>query len=125
MPVVLVVEDEAPLRVLALSVLQHAGYDTLSAGSVVEAKAILEGDSKFDIVFTDINLEPDPQGGLTIGKLAGAQGRKVPVLYTSGKPVTDGMKELFAEKSEFLQKPYRDDQLVQAIARLLRNANAN
>ena len=42
MRVVLIVEDEALLLVLAVSVLQAAGYGTVSASTVAEAVAIIE-----------------------------------------------------------------------------------
>ena len=38
---VLVVEDETQILILAESVLQQAGYDTLSAATVAEAQAII------------------------------------------------------------------------------------
>ena len=42
-----------------------------------------------------------------------------PVLYTSGRELTDGLKLLFIENSAFLPKPYTDDQLNAALAKLL------
>ena len=40
---------------LAESVLQQAGHDTLSAGTLVEAQTIINSkDEKFDLVFTDV-----------------------------------------------------------------------
>ena len=44
---------------------------------------------------------------------------KTPVLYTSGRSATDGMKSLFAERSAFLSKPYTVQQLTSAVANLL------
>ena len=43
----------------------------------------------------------------------------LPILHTSGRSLTDGMRSLFIEKSEFLAKPYTNDQLVGAIKQLL------
>ena len=45
----------------------------------------------------------------------------MPVLYTSGRNLTDGLKEMLVERSVFLPKPYTDTQLVEAIAALLRS----
>lgn len=67
MAVILIVEDEAPLLVLAESVLQQAGHDTLSAGSLAQAQAIIHSDSQFDLVFTDIGLVDQREGGLQVG----------------------------------------------------------
>jgi CheY-like chemotaxis protein len=41
MPTVLIVEDEAVIRVLTESVLQKAGYETPSAGTLAEAQALI------------------------------------------------------------------------------------
>jgi DNA-binding NtrC family response regulator len=113
---ILIVEDEAMVLVLAESVLKDAGHETVTASNCPQAKAIIEADQRLDLIFTDINLEDELDGGLKVGKLAGG----VPILYTSGKPLTDGMKELFAERSAFLPKPYTNHQVVDAVAELLK-----
>ena len=113
---ILIVEDEVVVLVLAESVLQEAGHETFTASNCPQARAIIESDQQLDLVFTDINLEQALDGGLQVGKLA--QG--VPILYTSGKPLTDGMRELFAERSAFLPKPYTNHQVVDAVADLLK-----
>ena len=59
MATVLIVEDEAMVLILAESVVQTAGYDTITASSLLEAKAIIESDAKFDIVFTDLTLRDE------------------------------------------------------------------
>ena len=119
MAVILIVEDEAPLLVLAESVLQQAGHDTLSAGSLAQAQAIIHSDSQFDLVFTDIGLVDQREGGLQVGQSLGEARHGIPVLYTSGMTMTDGMSSLFATPSEFLPKPYRENELLDAVDRLL------
>lgn len=119
MAVILIVEDEAPLLVLAESVLQQAGHDTLSAGSLAQAQAIIHSDSQFDLVFTDIGLVDQREGGLQVGQSLGEARQGIPVLYTSGMTMTDGMSSLFATPSEFLPKPYRENELLDAVDRLL------
>jgi len=121
MATVLIVEDEAMVLVLAESVIQSAGYETISAASLSEATALVSSvDSQLNIVFTDISLGEDTEGGVQIGRLVRQQRPAIPVLYTSGRNLTDGLKELLVERSEFLPKPYTDTQLVEALAALLR-----
>ena len=43
-----------------------------------------------------------------------------PVLYTTARTLTDGMKAVFVEPNGYLGKPFTDDQLIQSIATLLR-----
>jgi CheY-like chemotaxis protein len=106
---ILVVEDEPTVLVLGESVLQRAGYETLTAGTLAEAQAVIHSDQKLDLVFTDITLPENPEGGLQMGQLVRQARPGVPVLYTSGRALTDGMKELFVERSSFLPKPYTDE----------------
>jgi two-component system cell cycle sensor histidine kinase/response regulator CckA len=117
---VLIVEDEAAVLILAESVLQTAGYKTVSAGTVAEAQAIInDPEQKIDLVFTDIGLGSHKEGGITVGQLVTKARPGTPVLYTSGRPVTDGMKALFAERSAYLTKPYTVQELAQELGKLL------
>ena len=100
----------------AASVLLNAGHDTVTASSLPQAEAILQSDQPLDLIFTDITLHDEFDGGLKVGKLS--QG--IPVLYTSGKPVTKAMRSCFAERSAFLPKPYWDHQVVDAVVGLLK-----
>ena len=120
---ILVVEDEPTVLILGESVLQRAGYETLTAGTLAEAQAVIHSDRKLDLVFTDITLPDNPEGGLQVGQLVRQARPGVPVLYTSGRALTDGMKELFVERSSFLPKPYTDEHLITAMAALLRAEN--
>lgn len=118
---VLVVEDETQVLMLAESVLQQAGYDTLSAATRAEAQAIISDQGeRFDLLFADVELGNHKEGGLTIGKLMGEARKGTPVLYTSGRTLTDGMKSLFVERSAFLPNPYTAQQLTEAVAELPR-----
>jgi CheY-like chemotaxis protein len=123
MSVILVVEDEAQVLFLADSILSHAGYETVTAATLAEAQAIIQSDKKLDLIFTDITLRDELEGGIQVGQSAFAR-NKLPVAYTSGRPLTDGMKELFVERSIFLPKPYTDEQLMNAISSLLRESQS-
>jgi DNA-binding NtrC family response regulator len=102
------------------SILQDAGHETLSASTVAEAQAIIHSDEKFDLVFSDVGLANHPEGGITVGQLIGQARPGTPILYTSGRALTDGMKSLFVQRSAFLSKPYTGHQLVDAVNELLR-----
>jgi CheY-like chemotaxis protein len=117
---VLVVEDDSDLRVLAESVLQTAGYETVSAGTVAEAQVLInDPDQKLDLVFTDIALGDHKEGGITVGTLVRQARPETPVLYTSARPPTDGMLAMFAEPSAYLTKPYTLQGLAEELAKLL------
>jgi len=109
--VILIVEDEEQVRVLAESYLQSTGHMTLSASTIEQAIALLESNDKVDVLFTDLNLHGDIQGGLALATKAAETKPGLRVLYTSGQGVTDGMIALFVPNSAYLPKPYTVEQL--------------
>lgn len=111
MAVVLVVEDEEQVRVLAESFLQTSGHTTLSAGSVEQALALLAPPEPIDLLFIDLKLQDESEAGLSLAVKAVKMRPNLKVLYTSAQGVTDGMQALFVENSAFLPKPYTVEQL--------------
>jgi CheY-like chemotaxis protein len=80
MAIVLIVEDEATLLVLAESCLQEHGHKTLSATSITEASTLLEGTDQIDLLFTDIGLKDDSEAGLKLAADAVAKRPNIKVL---------------------------------------------
>jgi DNA-binding NtrC family response regulator len=118
--VVLVVEDDEQVRVMADSILQDAGYETRSAATMSEAHAILASDEKIDALLVDLELMDDPEAGLGVAQAAAKSRQGLPVIYTTGRGITDGMLALFVERNVFLAKPYRAEQLLTAVANVLK-----
>src|ERR1700736_1505751 len=58
MAVVLIVEDEDQVRVLAESYLQEHGHQTRPASTVPEALALLDSGELIDVLFTDNEAAP-------------------------------------------------------------------
>ena len=113
--VVLVVEDEALIRVHALQIVEDAGFTVVEAGNADEAIKILESRSDIRAVFTDINMS----GSMDGWKLAHAiRGRWPPIhlLVTSGVNVP-GEGQLPA-KGRFIAKPYSPEQITAALREL-------
>lgn len=118
MTTVLVLEDDAPLRAVTVSILHELGYDTLTAADAHEALGLIaSGDPKIDLLFADIHLRG--MNGLELAREAVARRPGLPVIYMSGKPVTSGTEALFVEGSVFIRKPYAIQQLGDAIRNLL------
>jgi CheY-like chemotaxis protein len=70
--VVLVVEDEEQVRVLAESFLQGEGHKTLSAATTEQALVLLEGEEPIDLMFIDLAMQSDPEAGLKVAKKGAA-----------------------------------------------------
>lgn len=121
MALILIVEDETPLLVLAESVIQSAGHQTLSAGNYDGAAALLESGERPDLVFIDRNLGKGLTG-IDLARTARQYLPEVGVLYTFAGVVTDGLQAMFVEGAEFLPKPYTDEQLAAAIDGLLQKS---
>jgi CheY-like chemotaxis protein len=111
MAVVLVVEDEDQVRVLAESYLQEQGHQVLSAGTPAGALALLQQSPGVDVLFTDLDLKGDIHAGIELAKAAIKLCPQLRVLYTTGRAITDGMKARFVSGSATLAKPYTVDEL--------------
>jgi CheY-like chemotaxis protein len=112
MAVILVVEDEEQVRVLAESYLAEQGHQVLSAGTRQGAMALLEDTSHIDLVFTDLELKGETAAGIELAREAVGRLPHLKVLYTTGRHLTDGMKARFVENSAFLAKPYTVEELL-------------
>jgi two-component system, cell cycle sensor histidine kinase and response regulator CckA len=117
---VLIVEDDEQVRVMAESVLQEAGHTVVAATGVDGARALLNTDRHFDVLFIDLNLGHDLEAGLRVAKDAQERRPKLSYLYTTGAGVNEGMKALFIEPFLFLPKPYTMEQLTKSVGFLLR-----
>jgi DNA-binding NtrC family response regulator len=119
MAVILVVEDEAFLRMIAERMIQDWGHQTLSAGDVDEALSLLRSPQHIGALFTDIRLKAATFGGFELAHEAIKLRPKLRVLYTTGNSITDKMKALFVEGAHFLPKPYVEQQLQDSMEGLL------
>ncbi len=119
MAVILIVEDEVFIREIAEMTIQDLGHETLSASDVDEALSHLRSPQPIDILFTDIYLKKAVFGGCDLAHQAIKLRPELRVLYTTGNFITDKMKALFAEGTQFLRKPYTDHQLQDSFATLL------
>ncbi|HTM72617.1 MAG TPA: response regulator [Pseudolabrys sp.] len=119
MALILIVEDDDQVRVLAEGILQDGGHTTLSASTADQALALLDGDDRIDLLFTDLGLQSDIQAGLMLAQEASKRKTDLAVLYTTGQGLTDGMQAMFVDGYEFLAKPYTPEQLLTSIEKLL------
>jgi len=117
MAVVLVVEDEDQVRVLAESYLEEQGHQVLSAGTPTGALAILQNSDAVELLFTDLDLKGDIHAGIELAMAAARLQPRLKVLYTTGRAITDGMKARFLPGSGVLPKPYTVEELRNSLSR--------
>lgn len=119
MAVILIVEDEIFIRQSAEWTMEDLGHAPLVAGDLAEALSHLTEGQPIDALFVDIRLNHLDQGGYDVASQAIALRPHLPVLYTSGSPLTAAMQDQFVGGGRFLQKPYSPKQLTAAVEELL------
>jgi CheY-like chemotaxis protein len=117
-PIVLVVEDEALIRMLAHETLSEVGMHVLEAAHGGEALDLLQARPDVSVIFSDVNMPV--LDGFSLARLVAIRWPHIPVLITSGK-VTPELGDM-PVGPRFLPKPYRPTALVTAIRNLLANA---
>src|SRR4051812_25563929 len=123
-PVVLLVEDEPLILLVAQDALEAGGYTVLPVQLSSEALNTL--DSRFEELsglVTDIRL-PGGSDGWEIARRARELRSDLPVVYTTGDSAADWPVQ-GVPNSVVVQKPYAGAQLLTAISTLMTNADTN
>ena len=116
-PLVLVVDDEPPIRALQTRILAQNGFRVMEAANGIEALALLEKGLDVDVLIADLEM-PELPGEEMVRRVQATRG-DLKVLYVSG--VIDRLldKRLLRTGEAFLEKPFTADGLVQAVSLLL------
>lgn len=114
--VVLVVEDSTIIRMGAVDLVLAAGYEALQASDADEAIAVLESRGDVDLVFTDVQM-PGTMDGIRLSHYIRDRWPPVKLIVASGAAIL--AESSLPAGSRFFSKPYDDDTIIQAMARLL------
>jgi two-component system cell cycle sensor histidine kinase/response regulator CckA len=114
---ILLVEDEPFVREATRIILEHAGFEVLTAENTRDAMKVYEEcNHGIDLVLTDMVL---PGGtGEQLGQELRQRSAEIVVLVTSGYSDHDEM-EAPEERTYFLAKPYSSRSLVEKIETIL------
>jgi PAS domain S-box-containing protein len=113
---ILVVEDNAKLRAIAVRQLRELGYAVVEAADAEGAFAALEREP-VDLLLTDIMM-PGKLNGPELARAALARAPALKVVFASGYPDAPASGDWLTPGAKLLTKPYRKDHL----ARTLREA---
>jgi DNA-binding response OmpR family regulator len=108
--IILVVEDDASLRLLWRAALRFEGFDVIEAGDGIEALRAMEQRTP-DLVILDLGL---PRlGGVSVRQEIGAQAitRNIPVVIVTGS--AENLEHL--DVSCVLRKPVAIDELIRSV----------
>jgi CheY-like chemotaxis protein len=117
-PLVLVLDDETPIRQIERRVLEGGGYRVIEASNGAEALALTKGDQQLDLLIADLEM-PD-LGGEEVVRQIRMLRPDLKVLYVTGHidRLLDARSTLW-EGEAFLDKPFTPKGLLEAVSLLL------
>ncbi len=119
--VVLLVEDEAAVRVVVTEVLSDLGYTVLEADNSQSGLRILESRARIDLLLTDVGL-PGGMNGRQLADAARGQRPGLKVLFLTGyaesAAVGNGRME---QGMEVMSKPFDLDKFVAKVEGMIRD----
>jgi DNA-binding NtrC family response regulator len=113
---VLIVEDEALVRMEAADALADRGVMAWEAGDADEALLVLDQHPRIGVVFTDVDM-PGSMNGLDLAHQVSADRPDVGLIVTSGAVLI--ADEQLPDHGTFLPKPYPTSRLVDIVTRKL------
>ncbi len=113
---ILLVEDETALCELVQEILEKRGYRVLDASTGVKALEIWNAHKdEIDLLFTDMMM-PDGVSGRELAERILLERPEMKVIYSSGYSMdVFAADSSFCDSSNFLQKPYDPETLVQMV----------
>jgi two-component system, cell cycle sensor histidine kinase and response regulator CckA len=122
---ILLVEDEASVRVMCASCLRKYGYQVLEAGTGAEALYVWEHHgARVDLLLTDLVMPGGMTGYELASKLRKEKGT-LKIMYCSGYNAdASGEDEEVHQRTFFLSKPYEPSRLAKLVRECLDSASA-
>jgi two-component system, cell cycle sensor histidine kinase and response regulator CckA len=116
--IILLVEDEVPVRLFAKAALEEQGYRVLEAGHGWEALMRLsEFDGAVNLVIADVMM-PE-MGGSELARRLAVERPGLPILFLSGYTDDEMTLRGLGPPSAFVQKPFTPDVLARRVREVL------
>ncbi|CDZ57719.1 response regulator [Neorhizobium galegae] len=116
--IVLVVEDEPLLRMMAIDLVEDAGFEAVEAADADEAVKILEARADIRIVFTDIDM-PGSMNGMKLAAAVRDRWPPIEIIIVSGHVRLSDVD--LPERSVFFSKPYDWQTVTATLHRMARH----
>ena len=115
-PVILVVEDEPLQRLMAVDLVEEAGFDVVDVAGAAEAVRGLESRPDIRVVFTDIDM-PGGLSGMQLAATIRDRWPPIELIIVSGrrKPRADEMPA----RGVFFAKPYKKDEITAVMRQMV------
>jgi CheY-like chemotaxis protein len=98
---VLLVDDEPLVLLVATESLEDAGFEVVEAADAAEALVVLRSRSDVGVLFTDVNM-PGQIDGLDLAELVHRHWPSIKLVVTSGR----GLARSVPDEGRFMGKPY-------------------
>jgi len=116
---ILLVDDNAELRALGRRHLADLGYQVTEAENGPAALALLQGEDRYDLLFTDIAM-PNGMTGYQLAASARTLRPGLKILFTTGFTGTSAEQEAAASPpGAMISKPFRKHELAVAVRAVL------
>lgn len=113
---ILVVEDEALVRMGIVDELEDAGFEVYEASNAVEAIVLLAANSRIELMFTDVDM-PGGDDGLKLAAAVRDRWPPIKIIVTSGLRNVD--VDSLPVESRFMPKPYNPDTVIRSIREMI------
>jgi PAS domain S-box-containing protein len=115
---VLIVEDDAAVRLLVVSVLEELGYTALEASDSAQALPILESNSRLDLLISDVGLPG--LNGRQLAEIARQSRSELPVLFITGYAAMAASRaDFLGQGMDMITKPFAIEELATKIRTML------
>ena len=116
---ILIVDDEADIRILTSGILRDEGYQTREASGSAEALSAVEA-RRPSLVLLDIWLQGSELDGLGILKALREDHPTIPVLMMSGHGTIETAVAAIKDGAyDFIEKPFKTDRLILLVERAI------
>jgi CheY-like chemotaxis protein len=115
-PVVLVVDDEELLRMLATDYFREAGYEVIEAETGEAGLAALRSRTDIRAVFTDVHM-PGRMSGLDLASMALRECPGCAIIVVSGREMPT--RSELGEGVQFVPKPYLGSDIVRLVGEMI------
>lgn len=115
-PVILVVDDEMLLRMLATEHFEEAGYEVIEAEDGASALLALKARPDIQAVFTDVQMPGRPDG-FALAHTVRDNSPGCAIVVVSGRAAPQGSD--LAEGVRFVTKPYWGSEIVTLISSMI------
>ncbi|HTZ77533.1 MAG TPA: sigma-54 dependent transcriptional regulator [Stellaceae bacterium] len=119
---ILVVDDEADIRMLISGVLEDEGYTTRQAANSSEALSAIRARLPSAVIL-DIWLQGSELDGIEILKLVRQEAPNLPVIMISGHgTIETAVAAIKIGAQDFIEKPFKSDRLLLVVERVIEHA---